>query len=105
MPPRSAFPRLNGHFDLKHIDHDLSRGGLKDAPVYALALSSRRIIVTLNVKHFKPMAGEKVGAGVIGVPPHWQPRQVDTQLTALLIKHGPAYFQGRYVALGEEGAA
>lgn len=105
MPPRGSFSRLNEHFDLKHVDHDLRRGGIKDAPVYALARSSGRIVITQNVKHFKPFASDRDDPGVIGVPPHWQPKQVDTQLTAVLMKHGPSFFRGRYLSLGEEAAA
>ncbi|GGS82851.1 DUF5615 family PIN-like protein [Streptomyces cinerochromogenes] len=101
MPPRGVFPRLNEHFDVKHVDHDLSQGGIKDASVYELARTASRIIVTQNVKHFKPLAGGKSDAGVIGVPPHWQPKQVDSQLTALLMRHRPGYFRGRYISLGE----
>ena len=105
MPPRSAFRRLNEHFDVKHIDHDLRRGGTSDPAVYDLAVSQGRIVVTFNVKHFTRHAGTRPDAGIIGIPPHWQPSQIDTKLTALLMKHNPAYFKGQVRKLGAEEEA
>ncbi|MEU7268316.1 DUF5615 family PIN-like protein [Streptomyces asiaticus] len=101
MPPRTSLPRLNEHFDVKHVDHDLRRGSIDDQQVQTLALSQGRIIITLNIKHFRPMAGRNRDAdlGVIGIPPHWQPSQVDVKLTSLLMQHGANYFRGRYISL------
>jgi hypothetical protein len=42
------FPRLNEHFDVKHDRDDLNLGGLKDPPVYDLAVAQARILITLN---------------------------------------------------------
>jgi len=39
LAPRLQYPRLNEHFDVKHIEHDLRRGGTDDAVVYDLAVS------------------------------------------------------------------
>jgi hypothetical protein len=39
---------------------------------------------------------------VVDVPPHWTRRQVDTKLTALLMRHGPKYFAGRFLSLATE---
>jgi hypothetical protein len=99
MDPRQQFPRLNEYFDVKHVAHDLSRGGDSDPAVYELAVSQRRIILTRNVKHFDPLVGTKKDAGCVGIPPHWQPPQIDTKLTALLMKQGPAYFAGQLRSL------
>jgi len=102
LAPRTTYPRLNARFDVKHIDHDLRRGGSPDPQVYDLAVEQGRIILTQNVKHFAPQAGRKADAGIIGVPPHWSPDRIDTKVTALLTHHGPHYFRGRRVALGAE---
>jgi len=102
LPARTAFPRLNQHFDVKHIAMDLNRAGTPDPIVYELAVSLGRIIVTRNDKDFVPLSGTKTDAGIIAAPPHWQPIQVDTKLTALLMKHGPAYFAGRLRNLTEQ---
>jgi predicted nuclease of predicted toxin-antitoxin system len=101
VSPRQYFPRLNEHFDVKHIKHDLNLAGLPDPEVYALALSQGRIILTKNVKDFRPLLrGDS--PGIIGIPEAWSLSRVDTKLTALLMKHGPNYFRGRYHSLAVE---
>jgi predicted nuclease of predicted toxin-antitoxin system len=37
MPPRTHYPRLNAHFDVKHVSHDYQKEGIPDAAVYTLA--------------------------------------------------------------------
>jgi hypothetical protein len=103
MPDRSYFPQLNQHFDVKHVKLDLRREGLADPPVYELALRLERIIVTFNWSDFRPLVGRRKDCGVIGVSGmDWH--RIDTKLTALLIRHGPAYFRGKVRTLGAEQA-
>ncbi|MGA5823429.1 DUF5615 family PIN-like protein [Kitasatospora sp. NPDC094028] len=102
MPTRSSFPRVNEHFDVKHVAEDLHKDSSSDDHVYDLAVTLGRIILTRNTKHFIKLAGTKADAGVIGIPPHWQPKQIDSQLTALLMKHTPSHFSGRYTPLSEK---
>ncbi len=90
------------------MDHDLRRGDASDPEVYALGQRLGRIIITLNVRHFKDLVGTKQDAGVIGIPPHWPPSRIDSTLSALLMHQGPSYFAGRLVPLqpvGEERRA
>jgi predicted nuclease of predicted toxin-antitoxin system len=102
VSPRQFFPELNERFDVKHIKHDLNRAGIPDPQVYALAVSQGRVILTKNVKDFRPLL-EDNSPGIIGLAETWSLSQVETKLTALLMKHGPAYFRGRYRSLaGEE---
>jgi hypothetical protein len=107
LPARTLFRRLNQHFDVKHIAMDLHRAGTKDPLVYAFAVSLGRILITRNTRHFASLAGTEEDAGVIGVPPHWQPEQIDSKLTALLMQHGLAHFNGKLQSLSlspeEEG--
>lgn len=98
MSPRTDFPRLNHNFNVKHIDHDLNKGGATDPEVYKLAVLQNRILLTLNIKHFIPLAGTKPDAGIIGVPPHWTPTQLDSKLTAFLMKHTPASLQKKFIS-------
>ncbi len=106
---RTAFHELNEHCDVKHVDHDLRRRGASDPEVYALGQRLGRIIITLNVRHFKDLVGTKEAAGVIGIPPHWPTSRIDSTLSALLMRHGASYFAGRLVPLesvvGERKAA
>ena len=96
---RRLYPTLNQHFDVKHIKDDLHHGGMDDGQIYALAVKQGRIILTRNVKHFRPLLRED-SPGVIGIPETWSADRVDTKLTALLMRHGPNYFKGRFRALG-----
>ena len=98
VSPRQYFPRLNERFDVKHIKHDLNLASLPDPEVYALALSQGRIILTKNVKDFRPLLGED-SPGIIGIPETWSNHRIDSKLTALLMKNGPNYFRGRYLPL------
>src|SRR5688500_7228188 len=103
MPARSYFPRLNEHFDVKHVKRNLRREGLLDPPVYELAVSLGRILVTFNWSDFVPLVGRTKDCGVIGVSGmDWH--RIDTKLTALLMRHGPGYFRGKVRTLGAEEA-
>jgi hypothetical protein len=92
---RRAYPRLNGRFDVKHIKDDLHHGGMDDQAISELARSQGRIILTSNVKDFRPLLRED-SPGIIGIPETWSTSRLDSQLTALLMRHGPTYFRGRY---------
>ena len=102
LPPRQRLAQFNERFDVKHIVHDLHRGGMDDAPIHELAVAQQRIILTSNVKDFRPLL-RKESPGVIGVPETWSAVRLDSKLTALLTRHGPAYFAGRLLPLGAEG--
>jgi hypothetical protein len=99
MSPRQYLPRLNAHFDVKHIKHDLHHGGMDDPLIYALASQQGRIILTTNVKDFRPLLRDDA-PGVIGIPATWSDSRLDTSLTALFMRHGDNYFRGRYHPLG-----
>ena len=98
---RESYPRLNEYFDLKHIRDDLHMGSAKDPRVEDVAKADGRIVITQNGKHFRGLvtAGSP---GVIDIPGGWSPAQVDTKLTAVLKRHGPKYFAGRYRTLATE---
>ena len=98
---RRLYPLLNAHFDVKHIRDDLHLAGLPDPQVYELAVKQGRIILTTNVKHFRPLLRDDC-PGIIGIPSAWLPDRIDSKLTALLKKNGPAYFRGRYRSLAAE---
>ena len=98
---RRVYPLLNAHFDVKHIRDDLHLDGLPDPQVYELARKQGRILLTTNVKDFRPLLRED-SPGIIGIPGAWLPDRIDTKLTALLMRHGPNYFRGRYRSLAAE---
>jgi Domain of unknown function (DUF5615) len=100
---RRAYPTLNEHFDVKHIKLDLSQDGMADPLIYDLAVKQGRIILTTNVKDFRPLLRED-SPGVIGIPETWSTARVDTKLTAILMKNSPNYFKGSFRSLGAEEA-
>jgi len=104
MPHRTAFLVLNSQFDVKHVADDLKHCGLDDPGVYQLAVNQKRILVTYNTKHFRPLAGSRNDAGIIGVSANLPTPQVDTKLTALLTKSTSQAFQRKFIPLtGESG--
>jgi len=106
MPSRRLLKRLNHHFDVKHIRDDLRRGALDDAGIYQLAATQDRIVVTFNGRDFRPLVGTvPMDPGVIDLPMGWNEAQIDTKLTALLMRHGAAYFAGHYRTLATEQPA
>ncbi len=102
LSPRTAFPHLNSKFDVKHVRDDLRQGGLHDPDVYRVAVTQQRILVTYNVKHFFQLAGTQSDAGIIGVSPHLTASQVDTKLTALLMRATPRQLAGTFIDLTGE---
>ena len=96
-----VYPLLNAHFDVKHIRDDLHLDGLADPEIYELARKQGRILLTTNVKDFRPLLRDDC-PGIIGIPDAWLPDRIDTKLTALLTRHGPNYFRGRYRPLGAQ---
>ncbi len=104
MPPRTLYPRLNGHFDVKHVSHDYNKGGVADEEVYKVAYEQGRIIITINRDDFAKLVGTKDDCGVIAVPDGPAAARTDTKLTALLMRAGPNYFRGRLVPLGAKEA-
>lgn len=99
MSPRTDFPRLNQNFDVKHVDHDLNMGGISDTDVYKIAVLQNRVLLTLNIKHFIPLSGTKKDAGIIGIPPNWHTLQLDSKLTAFLMRTSPESLQRKFKTL------
>jgi predicted nuclease of predicted toxin-antitoxin system len=106
MRPRTRFPRLNSRFDVKHIRDNFNLAGLPDPDVYRLAVREQRVLITYNDKDFLPLAGTRSDVGVIGVSPHLTIEQLDTKLTALLVRSTPKSLAGKFTPLtGETEAA
>ena len=104
MYARQSYPRLNRRFDVKHIREDVRRGGASDLTVYGSAHSQGRIVVTANGRHFRGLV-DAASPGVIDVPADWSPAQVDTKLTAILMRHGASYFAGQFRTLATKQPA
>jgi Domain of unknown function (DUF5615) len=89
---------------VKHVSHDYRQDGISDEQVYQLAYEQKRIIITINRDDFEKLAGSKDDCGIIAIADGPAAARTDTKLTALLMRHGPKYFQRRLVPLGAEDA-
>lgn len=98
--PRQFLKRVNGRHLVKHIKHDLNKGGVNDDQVYKIACEEKRIIVTYNVKDFKNLAIKSKNTGVIGVSQNLTPDQLDVKLNSLLSKSSEKSLYGKYTSLG-----
>ena len=82
---------------------DFNLAGLPDPAVYRLATKEQRILITYNEKDFLPLVGtRKNDMGIIGVSPHLTTEQIDTKLTALLVKKTPRSLSGKLTTLTGE---
>lgn len=97
--PRQYLKRTNSRYDVKHIKHDLNKGGIKDKEVYEIAVEQKRIVVTYNIDDFKKLATKSKNAGVIGVAQGMSPEQLDKKLNALLNRSTAKSLYNKYTSL------
>lgn len=102
FPIRSYLPLLNSRFDIKHITQDFKQLGLSDKQIHRFAVAHKRIVVTLNIKDFKPLAPTNRNTGVIGVSANLPFDKVDKKLTALLIKSTKKQLLGKLTVISGE---
>lgn len=98
---KKVLPRTNSHHDIKHIKHDLHKGGISDKEVYAISVKGKRIIVTYNIDDFKNLARKSLNSGVIGISQGISPDQLDKKLNALLSRKNPKSLYGKYTSLNK----
>lgn len=99
FPIRTYLPVSNSRFNIKHISADLKQAGLTDEAVHKLAASQGRIVVTLNIKDFKPLAPTDENTGVIGVSAALSFKQVDKKLDSLLTRAKPKQLLGKLTTI------
>jgi hypothetical protein len=102
MPPRTDFKRLNHIFDVKHISIDLNKSGLLDEKVHKEAAKLHRLVVTFNGDDFKSLVAKLKTTGILYVSDNLSSEQIDTKLTALLLRSTPNSLYGRFTTLTGE---
>lgn len=102
FPVRSYLPISNSRFDLKHVSADLKQNSLSDEKIHELAADRGRIVVTLNIKDFKPLAPTNKNTGVIGVSAALPFDQVDKKLNSLLTESTPKQLLGKLIIISGE---
>lgn len=99
---KKDLPVTNSRFDVKHIAGDYKQKALSDLKVYELAKQKGRILVTLNIKHFKPLVSASKLTGVIGISENLTLEQIDKKLTALLNKSSKKSLLGKLTIISGE---
>lgn len=99
--PRRILSRTNSRHDIKHIKHNLNKGGIKDEEVYIIAAKIKRIIITYNINDFRKMATRNLNTGIIGVSQNLSPDQLDKKLNAILSRKSPKSLYGKYTSLSK----
>ena len=99
--PRKSLKRINSRYNIKHIKHDLNKGGISDRNVYEIARKQKRIIVTYNIDDFRKLAKKSRETGVVGVTQKLTPEQLDIKLNSLLSKSSEKSFYGKYTPLSK----
>lgn len=99
--PRKSLKRINSRYNIRHIKHDLNKGGITDDEVYQIACMQKRIIITYNIDDFRKLALRSKETGVIGVTQGLTPDQLDAKLNSLLSKSSENSFYGEYTPLSQ----
>ncbi len=99
---KKDLPLTNSRFDVKHIKGDYKLEALPDSKVYEFAKKKGRILVTLNIKHFKQLATLNILTGVIGISENMSLDQIDKKLTALLNKSTKKSLLGKLTTISGE---
>ena len=102
FPVRSYLPISNSRFNVKHITEDFKQSGLSDKQIHQLAANQERIVVTLNIKDFKPLAPTSENTGIIGVSAALPFDQVDKKLNSLLTKSTAKQLLGKLIIISGE---
>lgn len=98
LPRKEAYSRANNYHSLKHIVHDIGKGGAKDHDVYAIANKEKRIVVVFNTKDFRPLISSQ-SASVISLSTNLTDRQVDLKLCKALRYLKPSQTKGRLITI------
>lgn len=98
---RKSLKRINSRYNIRHIRHDLNKGGIKDIEVHEIAIRQNRIIVTYNINDFRKLAKKSIKSGVIGVTQMLSPDKLDTKLNSLLSRSSEKTFYGNYTPLSK----
>lgn len=102
---RQSLPILNSRFDVKHVVGDYGQSALTDPQIYEFALQKGRILVTFNIKDFKPLVSINKFTGVIGVSANLTLEQIDKKLTALLVRSTRKSLLGKITKISGETEA
>lgn len=98
LPRKEAYPQANNYHNLKHIVHEIGKGGVKDSVIYAIANKEERLLVVFNTKHFRPLILPK-SVTVISLSTNLTDKQVDLKLCKVLRHLKPSQLKGYLITI------
>ncbi len=102
LPRKESFPKLNNLHTLRHINHDLKKGGSQDQSVYDIEERNEYIVVVFNTKDFKPFIMSDTPS-VIALSTGLTAAQIDIKLCKVLKKLKPSQTKGYLISITNEG--
>ncbi len=101
LPRKESFPKLNNLHTIRHINHDLKKGGSKDKSIYDLAEKMGYIVVVFNTKDFKPLITKNTPS-VISLSTGLTNSQIDVKVCKVLKKLKPSEAKGHLISITNE---
>ena len=98
LPRKEAYSRANNYHNLRHIVHDIGKGGAKDKDVYAVANKEKRLVVVFNTKDFRPLIFPQ-SVSVVSLSTNLTDKQVDLKLCKALRYLKPSETKGHLIAI------
>jgi hypothetical protein len=98
LPRKEAYFQTNNYHNIKHIVHDIGRGGAKDKDVYTIANLEKRLVVVFNTKDFKPLIFPK-SVSVISLSTNLSDKQVDLKICKMLRLLKPSETKGHMISI------
>ena len=98
LPRKEAYPQANNFHNLKHIVHDIGRGGAKDKDVYVIANKEKRLVVVFNTKDFRPLISPE-SVSVVSLSTNLTDKQVDLKLCKMLRSLKPSETKGHLITI------
>ena len=98
LPRKEAYPQANNFHNLKHIVHDIGRGGAKDKDVYVIANKEKRLVVVFNTKDFRPLISPE-SVSVISLSTNLTDKRVDLKLCKMLRSLKPSETKGHLITI------
>lgn len=104
LPHKESYPLLNNYFNLRHIVHDFSHGGVSDKKVYALANKEGRMVIVFNTKDFRPLISHN-SVSVISLSTNLTDKQVELKLNKILKNMKPSEIKGHLISVTNVGTS
>jgi len=98
LPRKEAYPQANNYHSLKHVAHEIGKGGAKDSTIYAIANKEKRLLVVFNTKHFRPLISSE-SVSVISLSTNLTDKQVDLRLCKVLKHLKPSESKGHLITI------